>query len=318
MARPLRIEYRGAYYHVTSRGNERKAIFRDDADREKFIELVGRAVEDFQLRIHGYVLMANHYHLLVETPVGGLQRAMRYLNGVYTQAFNRRHRRAGHLFQGRYKAIVVDKDSYLLELSRYIHLNPWRLKRSQDPFKYRWSSLKAYVGAEAGPRWLTVREVLCGIGSQGKRGYRDFIIEGMKRGIRTPWEEVKGQAVIGSEEFLDEISNKHLKERGSRRGEHSHMREIVAVRPDRVIKEVGKHYGMEGEAIQRRGWKYTEARYVASYLLRRYGLMGLREIGEKVGLHYSAVGNAVRQISERPTASQAKSLKELETQFKNP
>src|ERR1700693_1663537 len=159
MARPLRIEYRGAYYHVTSRGNERKAIFRDDADREKFIELVGRAVQDFALRLHGYVLMANHYHLLVETPGGGLSRALRYINGVYTQTFNRRHRRAGHLFQGRYKAIVVDKESYLLELSRYIHLNPWRVKRSQDPFRYRWSSLRAYVSGRPAARWLTVREV---------------------------------------------------------------------------------------------------------------------------------------------------------------
>src|SRR5262245_18130318 len=140
MARPLRIECTGAYYHVTSRGNERKAIFRHDRDREKFLELLGRAAEEFHLRLHGYVLMSNHYHLLVETPEGGLSRALRYLNGVYTQSFNRRYRRIGHLFQGRYKAILVDKDSYLLELSRYVHLNPWRLKRSQDPFTYQWGS----------------------------------------------------------------------------------------------------------------------------------------------------------------------------------
>jgi REP element-mobilizing transposase RayT len=318
MARPLRIEYRGAYYHVTSRGNERKSIFRDDADREKFIELLGRAVQDFDLRLHGYVLMANHYHLLVETPGGGLSRALRYINGVYTQAFNRRHRRAGHLFQGRYKAIVVDKETYLLELSRYIHLNPWRLKRSHDPFKYRWSSLNAYVSGRPAASWLTVREVLSAFGSRGKLGYREFIIDGMKTGIKTPWEEIKGQTVIGSEEFLDEISNKHLKGRGGKGGEQSHMREIIGVKPERVITEVGKHYGIEGEAIRKRGWKYTEARYVASYLMRRYSLMGLREIGERVGLHYSAVGNAVRQVTERPTASQAKSLRELEGNFKNP
>ena len=130
MARPLRIEYSGAYYHVSTRGNERKAIFRDEWDRERLLELLARAVKDFHLRLHGYVLMSNHYHLLVETPRGGLSRALRYLNGVYTQAFNRRHRRVGHLFQGRYKAILVDKDAYSLELSRYIHLNPWRVKRS--------------------------------------------------------------------------------------------------------------------------------------------------------------------------------------------
>ena len=143
MARPLRIEYSGAYYHVTSRGNERKAIFRDDRDRERLLELLARAVKDFHLRLHGYVLMTNHYHLLVETPRGGLSRALRYLNGVYTQAFNRRHRRVGHLFQGRYKAILVDKDAYLLELSRYIHLNPWRVKRSYlGSFEFRVSGFE--------------------------------------------------------------------------------------------------------------------------------------------------------------------------------
>src|SRR5215467_11814660 len=109
MTRPLRIEYTGAHYHVTSRGNERKAIFRDDTDREKFLELTGRAVEQFGIRVHAYVLMSNHYHLLIETPRGGLNRALRYLNGVYTQVFNRRHKRVGHLFQGRYKAILVKR-----------------------------------------------------------------------------------------------------------------------------------------------------------------------------------------------------------------
>ena len=137
------MEYPGAYYHVSTRGNERKAIFRDDRDREKLLELLARAVKYFHLRLHGYVLMSNHYHLLVETPRGGLSRALRYLNGVYTQAFNRRHRRVGHLFQGRYKAILVEKDAYLLELSRYIHLNPWRVKRSYlGSFEFRVSGFE--------------------------------------------------------------------------------------------------------------------------------------------------------------------------------
>lgn len=113
--------------------------------------------------------MTNHYHLLVETPRGGLNRALRYLNGGYTQTFNRRHWRVGHLFQGRYKAILVDKKTYLLELSRYVHLNPWRSNKSQDPFAYGWSSLGAYVGAVTAPRWLTVSEVLSNFGTKGKR-----------------------------------------------------------------------------------------------------------------------------------------------------
>ncbi len=317
MARPLRIEYPGAYYHVTSRGNERKAIFRDDRDREKFLELVKRAVEEFNVRVHGYVLMSNHYHLLVETPKGGLNRALRYLNGVYTQAFNRRHRRVGHLFQGRYKAIVVEKESYLLELSRYVHLNPWRVKKTEDPFHYAWSSLRSYMGKEAPPKWLTMSEVLSYFGSNGRRRYREFVRDGMDTGVKTPWEEVRGQAVLGTEAFIEEVAERHFPDERKRVGEETGIREVVGVKPEVVIKAVTSHYGIKSEAIRSRAQESTEPRYVASYLMRRYGLMGLREIGQRVGLHYSAVGNAIKQIREKPTASQAKSLRELEAKFKN-
>ncbi len=317
MARPLRIEYPGAYYHVTSRGNERKAIFRDDEDRAKFLELLGRVIEQFYLRLHAYVLMENHYHLLVQTPRGGLNRALRYLNGVYTQSFNRRHRRVGHLFQGRYKAILVDRESYLLELSRYIHLNPWRIRKSEDPFTYRWSSLRAYAGATATPPWLTIKEVLGYFGGKGKKGYKGFVLEGIKRGVKTPWEEVRGQAVIGPQEFVEEVVEKHLRGKHDKKGEVSGIREVVGVRPEAVLSEVKEYFGIEGGEIRNRGQRYTEPRYLASYLLRQYCLMGLREIGERVGLHYSAVGNAVRRVRENPTRAMARSRKELEAKFKN-
>ena len=318
MARPLRIEYPGAYYHITSRGNERKAIFRDDQDRVKFLELLGRAVEEFYIRLHGYVLMSNHYHILLETPKGNLNRALRYINGVYTQSFNRRHRRVGHLFQGRYKAILVDKDSYLLELSRYVHLNPWRVKKSQDPFAYRWSSLAAYLGRVTVPTWLTTIEVLSYFGSKGKRGgYKEFVSHGMKSGFKTPWQEVRGQVVIGSADFVEQVAAKYLRGGTEIHGEGSRLREVVGVRPDTVLREVANYFGIKGEEIRKREQRYTEARYVTSYLLRRHCLMNLREIGDKVGLHYSAVGNAIRQIRERPTDSQAKSLRDIEAEFKN-
>jgi putative transposase len=221
MARPLRIEYEGAHYHVTTRGNERKAIFRDDIDRRKFIELVAGAVEQFDLRIHAYVLMDNHYHLMVESGQTGLSRALRYLNGVYTQSINRRHKRAGHLFQGRYKAILVEKESYLLELSRYIHLNPWRVKSSIDPMKYPWSSLGYYLGTRTVPPWFTVTEVLSRFGKKGKQGYREFIEEGIRQGIRTPWEDIRGQAVMGSEEFIKEAVSRHCAGRGKKANEQA-------------------------------------------------------------------------------------------------
>ena len=146
MARPLRVDYPGALYHVTARGNERKAIFRHDADREQFLAVLAHAVERYRLRLHAYVLMDNHYHLLVETPEANLSLALRHLNGVYTGAFNRAHRRVGHLFQGRFKAIVVDKESYLLELSLYIHLNPVRTTRQRLA---AWAAIKRAVQASA-------------------------------------------------------------------------------------------------------------------------------------------------------------------------
>jgi REP-associated tyrosine transposase len=315
MARPLRIEYPGAHYHVTSRGNERKAIFKDDTDREKFLDLVGRSVEHFELRLHAYVLMENHYHLLIETGRLGLNRALRYLNGVYTQAFNRRHKRVGHLFQGRYKAILVEKESYLLELSRYIHLNPWRVKAGVDPFKYRWSSLASYVGTRAVPSWLTVREITSHFGGNGSKGYGNFVREGIQWGIRTPWEEVRAQAVMGSEGFIEEVMERHVRRKGKK--EVARRRELVGIKPEAIMAAVGKYYGMKREELKGRGQRYTEPRYVASYLMRRYGLMGLREIGERVGLHFSAVGNAVQRVASYPTGTMTQSLRALESQFKN-
>lgn len=131
MTRPLRILFPGAYYHVTCRGNDRRAIYRDDRDRELFLEKLRGSLGTYQVELHAYVLMANHFHLMVATPKGNLSEFMRHFNISYTAAFNRRHRRVGHLYQGRYKAILVDQDSYLLELSRYVHLNPVRVKNFQ-------------------------------------------------------------------------------------------------------------------------------------------------------------------------------------------
>lgn len=318
MARPLRIEFPGAFYHVTSRGNERKEIFRDNTDRDTFLRLLGQVVEDFHLRLHAYVMMDNHYHLLVETPRGNLSKAVGFLNGVYTQAFNRCHRRVGHLFQGRYKAILVEKDSYLLELSRYIHLNPWRVKNSKDPFSHRWSSLRAYAGLSAVSDWLTVGEVLAHFGLGGKRAYRHFVKQGMEGGVSTPWQEVKGQVLLGSQRFRDAIVSRYIEDVEGRKTEASRVKELrVSVEPQKVLAEVGRHFGIKEMDLKRRSHIFTEPRYLASYLLRKHCSSGLKEIGKQVGLHYSAVGNAIKRVGESPTRSMVRSLKELETKIKH-
>src|SRR5215472_13385392 len=153
-------------------------------------------------------------------------------------------------------------------------------------------------------------------GSKGKRGYRQFVAEGIKEGIRTPWDELSGQAVMGSQEFIEGVMKRH----GGKAGKKTEIvgrKELVGVKPEAIMAAVGKYYGIKPEEIKGRGWRYTEPRYVASYLMRRYGLMGLREVGERVGLHFSAVGNAVQRVANKPTRAMAQALKQLEVKFKN-
>src|SRR3989338_74178 len=159
MSRPLRIEYAGAVYHITSRGNEKKAVFKDDSDRETFLKALAQVNKRYNWLCHAYCLMDNHYHLLIETPDGNLSLGMRQLNGVFTQRFNNRHKRAGHLFQGRFKGILIQKESHLLEVCRYVVLNPVRAKAAKHPREWGWSSYRATGGLAAVPRCLTVEEI---------------------------------------------------------------------------------------------------------------------------------------------------------------
>ncbi len=184
MARPLRIEYAGAFYHITARGNERKDIFKSGKDREQFLSYLASASGRYQAVVHAYCLMTNHYHLLLETPAGNLSQVMRHINGAYTTYFNTKRRRAGHLLQGRYKAILVEADEYAEELSRYIHLNPVRAGIAGNPEGYPWSSYAAYIGKTKPPEWLCRDMVLSCFGGKMKEAqqrYRDFVEAGGER-----------------------------------------------------------------------------------------------------------------------------------------
>ena len=201
MARPLRVEFAGALYHLTARGNARAEIFTDDEDRRLFLELLGKEISQQGWRCYAYCLMGNHYHLLIETPEPNLVAGMRRFNGVYTQRFNRRHGRVGHLFQGRYKGILVDKDSYGLELCRYIVLNPVRARMAKGPENWAWSSYGGTVARVAPPAWLDVQWVLGQLGGRNPvAAYRRFVRGGMGQG--SPWEKLKGQIWLGDEAFL--------------------------------------------------------------------------------------------------------------------
>ncbi len=184
IARPLRIEFAGALYHITSRGDRREAIFEDDEDREAFLDVLAEVVERYNWICHAFCLMTNHYHLVIETVEGNLSQGMRQLNGVYTQASNRRHNRAGHLFQGRFKGILVDKDAYLLELSRYVVLNPVRAGMVDTPAQWRWSSYRAMMGQAPVPKWLAVDGLLSQFGAvreQARRHYQHFVLDAVAR-----------------------------------------------------------------------------------------------------------------------------------------
>ncbi len=207
MARPLRIEYPGAIYHLTARGNARASIFRDDTDRVEFLVILGNLIEQFNWCCHGYCLMGNHYHLLVETPDANLSAGMRQLGGIYTQRFNRRHNEVGHLFQGRYKSILIEKENYLLELSRYIVLNPVRAKIVADPADYSWSSYAATAGETSKPPFLCIAWILAQFGKNRKTAqhrYREFVMAGISE--KPPWRELKGQCLLGGERFLEKLS----------------------------------------------------------------------------------------------------------------
>ncbi len=188
MARPLRLELAGGVYHVTSRGDRQEDIYLDDEDREAWLALLGRVCERFNWRCYAYCLMDNHYHIVIETVDGNLSKGMRQLNGVYTQHVNRRHARVGHVFQGRYKAILVEKDSYLLELSRYVVLNPVRAGIVKDLRKWPWSSYQAMTDEIAAPAWLQTEGLLGLFSKQRKRAitkYKDFVRAGI--GLPSLW-----------------------------------------------------------------------------------------------------------------------------------
>jgi putative transposase len=209
MARPLRIEFPGAVYHVTTRGNARADIFEDDNDRNLFCAVLGQVVKRFNWLCHAYCLMSNHYHLLIETPDGNLSAGMRQLNGIYTQAFNRRHRKDGHLFKGRFKSVLVEKESHLLELCRYVVLNPVRAHMVNMPDEYEWSSYLYTLGKRKKPDLLTTEWILANFSKTLRKArgeYQQFVKDGIA-GKESPWEKLSGQIVLGSETFLNKLTD---------------------------------------------------------------------------------------------------------------
>jgi REP element-mobilizing transposase RayT len=299
MARPLRIQYPHAVYHVTARGNERKAIVRDDTDRERFVQTLADMVEQYRVICHAWVLMDNHYHLLIETPDANLSRAIRHLNGVYTQAFNRRHHRVGHLFQGRFTAILVDKETYLLELCRYVVLNPIRAGMVKHPHTWRWSSYRGTVGEEPNPPWLSVDWLLGQLADQRHRArefYRRFVNEGIKR-PEIPLTKLSGQIYLGSEAFLKKVQSR-LEARKDSEVPRVHRHPVIPKLEDLLVW-IGRAYGEKVEEMVKFTRRPGEARQVAIYLARRVAGLDLKRIAKTFGMGYTGVSRRVGKIARR-------------------
>jgi putative transposase len=285
MARPLRLEFPGALYHITSRGNAQQSIFFDDEDYHSFLQVLSIVVERFDWLSHAYCLMGNHYHLLIETPKGNLSRGMRQLNGHYTQIFNRRHQRVGHIFQGRYKAILVEKDRHLLSLCRYLVLNPVRAGLVKKPQRWRWSSYRATAGEEKRPSFLTVEWILSQFDRRkGKavRKYRAFVIEGSKDD--SPWKDLKGQILLGTGEFVCELRD--LLKRKEKVEEVPRVQRLAA-RPS-----LGEIFRKEEQGHGARRDEVIYAAYV------RYGYT-LKEMAEHLGVHYATISRAIKRVEQR-------------------
>jgi putative transposase len=245
MSRPLRISYPGAWYHVMNRGASRKDIFLNDRHRELFLQILFEIHNRYRIEIHAYCLMRNHYHLLLRTPLGNISRAMRHLDGVYTQRFNKITKRDGPLFRGRYKAILVEADAYLLRLSRYIHLNPVTAKLSQFADQYRWSSYNGFIKGNE-PDWLYTRTTLSYFEDDSRQKYIAFVNDGADVKWRNYYQNKFSKPILGNDDFVKSVSDKYLLEKHKIKEipEHKSLK-MSSLNPiETIIETVANYYNL--------------------------------------------------------------------------
>ncbi len=292
MARPLRIEYEGAFYHIIARGNEGKKIFLSKTDYEKFLSNLKEAAGRFSVVVHCYVLMGNHYHLIIETPKANLSSFMHAIQSGYTTYFNTKRGRSGHLFQGRYKSILVDKDAYLLELSRYIHLNSVRTHMTDTPEAYPFSSYPAFID----PRHETFvfRDLILNM-SHGPEGYRRFVASGLTEDLKNPSTDIYGGMILGRKSFitkvLQRLKDTDRKEVSFRKALHASTTDL-----DDIVALVAAHF-MIPQKIARTASPY---RNYAVYLSRKHTALSNPQIGAYFGnVTFSAVTKIVSRLAAR-------------------
>jgi len=299
MSRPLRIEYQGAWYHVMNRGGGYRDIFKEAKHQKMFLDLLREITEMFGVEIHAYCLMGNHYHLLVHTPKGNLGRAMRHLGGVYTQRFNSLEKTDGQLFRGRYKAILVEDSSYLLCVSRYIHLNPVNAEVVDSLEKYSWSSYGAFIGNDIVPKWLVVKKILGMIGSQNvKFQYKSFVVQGLDEKTAQFYGKKKQRSIFGSDSFIAEIGkNKIVPERETPESKD----QLLNLSVDDVVTKVASIVNVDSHILLNSIKGRVEAnnnRNMTIYICRRHFGFSLSEISKTFSMgHYSSVSSVVTRFA---------------------
>lgn len=294
MARPLRLEFPGAVYHIMSRGDRRRDIFADDVDRLNFLDTLAKEVAQQRWCLYAYCLMGNHYHLLVETPDANLVAGMRRLNGVYTQAFNRRHGLVGHVLQGRYKSVIVDRSVYLLELARYIVLNPVRAGLVDHAQDWPWSSYRVTAGFARAPHWLSVDVITGQFGGEvlgTQRTYRDFVRDGVR--ARSPWAEQRSQSYLGGEQFLQDIEVL-LATGPVNQSVARAKRDLVRPDAEALLDSVAKVFGLDPDLVC--GRRHQPAFQAWVYLLRRASNLSLRDAAMRAGVSQGRVSQIQRAM----------------------
>jgi putative transposase len=300
MARPLRLEFEGAYYHITSRGNLRDRIFFDVKDREKFLEILKRTKERYGYLLHAYALMDNHYHIFIETPKANLSQIMQNINTSYTVYINKRHKRFGHLFQGRFKGTIVDKENYLIVLTRYIHLNPVRARIVKRPEEYKWTSYREYIGSSNEKEsFVDTTETLSCFSKKKNaaiKAYREFVMDGINDDS-SPLNEVEAGFILGSIQFKELIRKLlHVRKPDEEIPQLKRFSKKIPV--DKVIKVCCDYYGKKKEAFITRG-KGKKERKTVIYLSKTMSNAKNIEIGRYFGIRGSTVSEALKEVETR-------------------
>jgi REP element-mobilizing transposase RayT len=291
MARPYRLQAENCLYHITSRGDDRKPIFKSERDYEKFLEYIKTVKEKFKIYLYSYCLMSNHYHLLIETTQANISRAMHYLNTSYTVYYNVKRKKHGHIFQGRYKSIVVDADSYLQKLTRYIHLNPVRAKIVQSPEKYRWSSYNEFIGQTK--QQLIDKPQLQRYVKLSTGKYKKFVKKGINESIN-PFKELYAGFILGKEGFIRDTLDMLKLQVESQDIAYKDM--LCVIEPNKIIEKIAQYYKQNPEILRKAVKKPLLAKKIAVYLLKQLTALSNKEIGQMFGISYSAVSKIVKNI----------------------